>query len=131
MTWKKSILVVAMALMVLPLAAQEATPEATMEPMLPATIEFEVPAELEGLQPEGIEYDAVGERFLFGSLTYGTIHSLSNNGDGTMALDVVVEDEALMSTVGLEVDKTNNRLLVANSAASAFMGSAGAAMLGS
>lgn len=131
MNWKNSVLLVASALIVLPAAAQQATPDMTEEPMMMAApIEFEVPAELKGLLPEGIEYDPVTGEFLFGSLTYGTIHSLVVGEDGTVTLAAAIEDEALMSTVGLEVDEASNRLLVANSSATAFFGGAGAAMLG-
>jgi sugar lactone lactonase YvrE len=114
------------SLLLVPTLAQEATPE----PMMPTEITFEVPAELQGLQPEGIEYDPASGRFLFGSLSYGTIHSLKVDEAGEVTLDVFTEDEAFEATVGLEVDKTNNRLLVANSGADAFMAGKGGAMLG-
>jgi sugar lactone lactonase YvrE len=121
-------LVFAAALLVVPAFAQDATQESTAEPvMLPDEIAFISPAP--GLLPEGIEWDAAQGRFLVGSLSQGTIHSITPNEDGTGTVEAVIEDEELMSTVGLEVDEVNNRLIVSNSEASAFAGGAGAAML--
>lgn len=121
-------LLFAAALLVVPAFAQDATQESTVEPMmLPDEIAFVSPAP--GLLPEGIEWDAAQQRFFVGSLSQGTIHSITVNDDGTAMIEPFIEDEELMSTVGLEIDETNNRLIVSNSAATAFTGGPGAAML--
>src|SRR5687768_14885975 len=121
-------LLLAAAMLVVPAFAQDATQESTVEPvMLPDEIAFVSPAP--GLLPEGIEWDAVTGSFLVGSLSQGTIHRITPNDDGTATIEPFIEDEELMSTVGLEVDEENNRLIVSNSAATAFSGGPGAAML--
>jgi len=77
--------------------------------------------------PEGIEYDQATARFLLGSLREGTIYQLERDG----RLTPVVEDEELVSSVGIEVDGTRGRLLVANSDSSIFSsGGTGQAKLG-
>ena len=76
-----------------------------------------------GFIPEGIEYDTRNRRFLTGSLSDGSIYEISNRG----RLRIVVTDEALMSSVGIEVDEVRNRLLVANADRST---GGGAALLG-
>ena len=68
-------------------------------------------AERGGFVPEGIEYDSRYNRLLVGSMVDGSIYQVSNSG----TLTTVVEDDALMASVGLEVDEEGNRLLVANS----------------
>lgn len=64
----------------------------------------------EGFFPEGIEYDAAGERFLLGSLAEGTIFAVTD--DGTIA--PFIEDTDLLSTVGIHIDVAGGRLLVPN-----------------
>jgi sugar lactone lactonase YvrE len=121
-------LIFAAVLLVMPTLAQDATQEATAEPVtLPEVITFTSP--IEGLQPEGVEWDAAHARFLVGSLAHGTIHSITVAEDGTPEVEPFIEDEDLVATVGLEIDKVNNRLLVVNSNRSAFNGGAGAAGL--
>ncbi len=66
--------------------------------------------ERENLFPEGIEYDAANNRFLIGSLTEGTIFAVSDDG----SYQAFIEDDALVSTLGLEIDAERNRLLVVN-----------------
>ncbi len=61
--------------------------------------------------PEGIEFDQTHQRFLVGSLRDGTVYQLERNG----RLIPVAEDEELVSSIGIEVDETRGRLLVANS----------------
>jgi sugar lactone lactonase YvrE len=79
---------------------------------LPDEVVFTAP----GLLPEGIEYDANAGHFLVGSLSQGTISAVADDG----AITPFIEDEALMSTVGIRVDEARGRLLVTNSDASAF-----------
>ena len=74
--------------------------------MLPDVIEIEQP----GIIPEGIEWDEAGERFLVGSLTQGTIFQFDDMG----AISPFIEDEDLVSSIGIHIDKTSGRLLVTN-----------------
>src|SRR5262245_20377950 len=104
---------------VVPTLAQDATPEATDESMiqptsgiLPQTITVSFP----GLFPEGIAWDAVGNRFFLSSLSGQGINAVAD--DGTMTPFAPAENG--MSAVGLEVDAANNRLLVDYSDASIF-----------
>jgi sugar lactone lactonase YvrE len=90
--------------------AQPQPPVATEE------VTFDLVVEIPGLLPEGIEYDAERQRFLLGSLSTGSITSVSLLG-GTQTL---IEDEDLISSVGIHIDAANDRLLVANSDRSAF-----------
>lgn len=64
-----------------------------------------------GMHPEGIEWDAEGERFLVGSLTMGTIFAVDDEGN----VEPFVEDENLMASIGIHIDTANGVLLVANS----------------
>lgn len=98
-----------------------AVPALTAQESLPTEIVVQQP----NLQPEGIEWDAAGQRFLLGSLTQGSITSVTLDGTS----ETLIEDPDLMATVGIEVDATNNRLLVTNSDPSAFGGGAGGAAL--
>lgn len=66
--------------------------------------------EKEALYPEGITWDAVNEQFLVGSLNEGTVYAVQ--ADGTFA--PFIEDEALISSVGLHVDVERERVLVTN-----------------
>lgn len=125
-------LVLAAALLIVPTLAQDATQEPTAEAtpdmiLLPDTITFK--PETPGLMPEGVVWDAEHERFLVGSLLLGTIYSVTPHEDGTADIEPFIQDKDLRSTVGLEVDAENNRLLVTNSASDAFMGGPGAAGL--
>lgn len=109
------LLFVALLAFGLPVFAQDTTTEPSMEAIV---------IELPGILPEGVEYDATGERFLFGSLSEGTIFQIAEGG----AAEPFIEDEDLVSSVGIHVDIYNNRLLVANSDASIFFGSEGPGM---
>ena len=86
-------------LVIAPVAAQD-------DMMLPEVIEIEAP----GIIPEGIEWDEEGERFLVGSVTQGTIFQFDDMG----AISPFIEDEDLVSSIGIHIDKENGRLLVAN-----------------
>ena len=59
------------------------------------------------LQPEGIEYDARRGRFVVGSRTEGTIHTVDDSG----TIEVLVANPGLSSTLGMQID--DDRLLVA------------------
>lgn len=73
---------------------------------IPAPIEFFAPF----VFPEGMVYDAKGERFLVSSIAQGTIGAVTH--DGTYSPFIV--DGALVSSAGMEIDKTGKRLLVTN-----------------
>lgn len=62
------------------------------------------------LFPEGIEYDIRGDRFLLTSLTRGTIGQV-RNGHYTEWIN----DQDLVSTIGIHIDHSGSRILVANS----------------
>jgi sugar lactone lactonase YvrE len=80
-----------------------------------------------GFVPEGVEYDTTNNRFLTGSLSEGSVFEIHNDG----LVTTVVSDPDLVSSVGIEVDELNDRLLVANADRSVFEGaSAGQAKLG-
>lgn len=74
---------------------------------LPNIVEFVSP----NYGPEGVEWDAAGGRFLVGSLTFGTVSAVADDGTITPFID----DERFLSTAGLEIDAARNRLLVTNS----------------
>jgi sugar lactone lactonase YvrE len=78
--------------------------------------------------PEGIEYDARNARFLLSSLAEGTVFAVADDGTVTP----FIEDEALISSVGLEIDEATNRLLVVNADATVSLESEhdGRALLG-
>ncbi|MGB1288311.1 MAG: hypothetical protein ACPG7F_17380 [Aggregatilineales bacterium] len=96
---KKLIILAVLAFFLIPVFAQNNSD-------LPA----EIVAEYERLHPEGIEYDAAGERFLVGSLTLGTIFAIADDGTVTP----FIEDEDFGATTGIHIDTINNRLLVAS-----------------
>lgn len=60
--------------------------------------------------PEGLECDMDNERFLLSSLSEGTVYAVDYAGTAAP----FVEDEDLVSSVGLEIDRENDRLLVVN-----------------
>lgn len=61
------------------------------------------------LYPEGIEYDIRNNRFLISSITRGDIGQVI---DGEYS--VFINDEDLVSTLGIHIDHTTKRLLVTN-----------------
>ena len=101
-------LLVAMML-VLPLVAQDNSTD--ME--LPEQVVVEVPS----LLPEGIEWDKEGGRFLLGSLSQGTIHQVT---DDMGTVSAFIQSDAFVSTVGIELDEANYRLLINNSDSAVF-----------
>ena len=62
-----------------------------------------------GLYPEGTQYDNANSRFLVSSQTAGRIGQVQD--DGTYA--TFADDAQLVSTIGLNLDATRSRLLVA------------------
>ena len=110
-------------IMLITLAVIQGTASAQSDP-LPDRIVFDC----DGRMPEGIEYDSERNLFLVGSLTEGTIFSVSDTGTFTP----FIEDEALITSVGLEIDTRHQRLLVAVSDDTAFRENVrGRALLGS
>lgn len=73
---------------------------------LPALIEARRP----DFHPEGTVWDAARGRFLTGSVTEGTIFVVADTG----AVTPFIQDDALVTTLGLYLDSRRNRLLVAN-----------------
>ncbi len=65
--------------------------------------------EEENLFPEGIEYDKILNRYLVSSLVYGDIGTVSDKG----TYEVFIEDEDLISSIGIHIDQPRKRLLVA------------------
>ncbi len=62
------------------------------------------------LFPGGIEYDENGERFLIGSMDQRAIFQVFDDG----TFEPFTEDPDLFECRGLEIDRINHRLLVAN-----------------
>jgi sugar lactone lactonase YvrE len=62
------------------------------------------------LHPEGVAYAPDQHRFLVGSVTHGTVSAV--RPDGTVR--TLVDDPALVTTMGLAVDARRGRLLVVN-----------------
>ncbi len=73
----------------------------------PISIKFNQP----DLFPEGVVYDPFNNYFLVSSITRGDIGMVTTNGTYTP----FITDDALASSIGLEIDKTSKRLLVVNS----------------
>jgi len=67
------------------------------------------------LYPEGVEWDAKNQRFLVSSMRKGEIGSVKD--DGTYW--VFAKDPRMISSVGLEIDATRDRVLACNSDAGA------------
>lgn len=63
----------------------------------------------ENLFPEGVEYDRLANRFLVTSITNGNIGQVQDNGH----YSVLIEDEQLISTIGIHIDHPGKRILVA------------------
>jgi len=96
-------------------------------PLANTSIEV-ITAERGGFIPEGIEYDEDNGRFLTGSLAEGTIFVIERDGRVTP----FIEDDELVSSVGIEADEDRDRLLVTNSNSAVFndQNAAGQAKLG-
>ena len=67
------------------------------------------------LSPEGIQYDAANQRFIVSSRTQGRIGTVRDDSTYTQLAD----DARLVSTIGLNLDATRQRLLAAVSDAGA------------
>jgi sugar lactone lactonase YvrE len=83
-------------------------------------------AQRAGFHPEGIVWDTENERFLTGSFTEGTIFAIADDGTVTP----FIEDEDLMTSLGIHIDEQDSRLLVANTVQSDDPESTGGARLG-
>jgi sugar lactone lactonase YvrE len=83
-------------------------------------------ADRTGFHPEGIVWDADNNRFLTGSLTEGTIFEIADDNTVTP----FIEDENLVATLGVYIDRENERLLVANGELSDDPDATGLAQLG-
>lgn len=63
------------------------------------------------LYPEGVEYDAKGQRFLVTSMRYGTVGEVRDDG----SYREIIKNENFKSAVGIRIDSDRDRLLVCNS----------------
>jgi len=79
-----------------------------------------------GLHPEGIEWDAVRERFLVSSVTRGTVTTVDDEG----SISVFIDDPDIAASIGIHIDRANGRLLVADADLAVFQGSPGHARIG-
>ncbi|MCM4160687.1 hypothetical protein FHG64_18200 [Antarcticibacterium flavum] len=73
--------------------------------------------EEQDLYPEGIEYDIRNDRFLITSITRGNIGQVK---DGVYS--VWVSDDDLVATIGIHIDHTRKRVLVANASLESLAG---------
>ena len=99
----------------------QAPTETTTEPMRMQAEEplpIVIVSERGGFIPEGVEYDMTNGRLLTGSLSEGSVYEIHTDGQ----LTEIVKDDALVSSVGIEVDEVRDRLLVTNSDRSVFDG---------
>ncbi|GIG67366.1 sugar lactone lactonase YvrE [Phytomonospora endophytica] len=73
-----------------------------------------IPAVIEGhadsLHPEGVAYDPTRGAFLVTSLKHGTVSAVDRDG----VTRTLVDDPALIETIGLQVDLPRGRILVAS-----------------
>jgi sugar lactone lactonase YvrE len=76
-------------------------------PAAPDSVAFTV----SNLYPEGVQYDAKNSRFLVSSLTTGNVGQVKD--DGTYS--VFASGAGIISAVGMNLDDSRNRLLVASS----------------
>ena len=81
--------------------------EPAKEMAAPDTISFKSMA----LYPEGVEYDAAGQRFLVTSLRYGTVGEVKDDGTYTE----IIKNDNFVSAIGIRIDSDRDRLLVCNS----------------
>jgi DNA-binding beta-propeller fold protein YncE len=97
-------------------------------PLLAQELPTEVAFTKQGLRPEGVEWDAAAGHFLVGSLNEGSVYSVAD--DGTLTL--LVEDDDLIASAGIQLDAAGGRVLVTNSEPTVFFNpfSNGMAFLG-
>jgi DNA-binding beta-propeller fold protein YncE len=89
---------------------EETAPAATAmpaAPTLPDVIRFSKSA----LYPEGVDYDAKGNRFLVTSLREGIVGAVSGDGN----YQVQFQDNHMVSAIGIRIDSARDRVLVCNS----------------
>ena len=76
-----------------------------------AQISDEIVIKEPGLYPEGLVYDHKSEVFYTTSVAHGKIIKIDKYGNSS----VFVDDKGLISTIGIELDRKRNRLIVCNS----------------
>ena len=70
-----------------------------------------IPVVQNNLFPEGIAYNPNTEQFLLSSLTQGSIYAADEDG----SVSPFIQDDRLVSSLGIAIDEKRNRILVANS----------------
>lgn len=85
------------------------------EDSAPAATPSKITVPQRALSPEGIQYDETNKRFLVSSRTQGRIGTVRDDSTYTQLAD----DPRLVSTIGLNLDATRQRLLAAVSDAGA------------
>jgi sugar lactone lactonase YvrE len=78
-------------------------------PAAPESVAFTVA----GLYPEGVQYDAKNSRFLVSSVATGNVGQVKD--DGTYSVFAPASAAGIVSAIGLNLDDSRNRLLVASS----------------
>lgn len=97
--------IVLLSLTMLASCADKDEPDAS-PPAAPATVTFTQA----GLYPEGVQYDAPNSRFLVTSLTTGRVGQVKDDGTYSPAFP---DDPKLVSAIGIHLDESRNRVLVA------------------
>lgn len=85
------------------------------EPPVPVVTPSRITVQQAGLSPEGIQYDEANGRFIVSSRTRGRLGTVRDDSTYTQLAD----DPRLVSTIGLHLDATRQRLLAAVSDAGA------------
>lgn len=88
------------------MSEEKSAPATTMQ-KLPDVISFTKKA----LYPEGVDYDAKGNRFLVTSLHEGIVGSVTADGK----YNALFQDEHMVSAIGIRIDSARDRVLVCNS----------------
>lgn len=83
-----------------------------------------VNVQLPGIIPEGLEYDALNDRFLLSSMANGTVYSVADDGEA-IAFITLDADMDYTSSVGMYLDTGRNRLLVTHTNYFAFVSGEG------
>jgi sugar lactone lactonase YvrE len=75
------------------------------------TDDSSIPFKHKELYPEGIDYNHSNEAFYVSSVRKGVVSLIKKDGTSS----VVINDQELVSSIGLKIDERRNRLIVCNS----------------